>query len=129
MKDFLAELFKSIENTTPGVLALTLMDSVNDVVYIAHATNPNVDMDTVSKYYLEIYKQVAKSLSFDENQKQNKVKEIMIMTEKEQIVFSTTYGRFVGVLVGDSNKINIGVLRATAERVRLIIGDKMKHLL
>lgn len=56
-----------------------------------------------------------------------KVSEILITTQKDTYIISTASGKFLGIMVVDTEKANLGICRAIIGKLKMQIAEMLKQ--
>lgn len=122
MINILKEGIKTVKQNVPGMKSMGLIDLRNNgaSVIISEPANDKKIEDT-AVFQSEIYRQAVKSLklSSQESSQEKKVTEILIKTKSESYVLVSVTGNFVGSMVVDTQKTNMGICRAVVNKMKI----------
>lgn len=132
MINILKEGIKTVKQNVPGMKSMGLIDLRNNgaSVIISEPANDKKIEDT-AVFQSEIYRQAVKSLklSSQEPSQEKKVTEILIKTKSESYVLVSVTGNFVGSIVVDTQKTNMGICRAVVNKIKMKITETLRDSL
>lgn len=132
MINILKEGIKTVKQNVPGMKSMGLIDLRNNgaSVIISEPANDKKIEDT-AVFQSEIYRQAVKSLklSSQESSQEKKVTEILIKTKSESYVLVSVTGNFVGSIVVDTQKTNMGICRAVVNKIKMKITETLRDSL
>lgn len=127
MINVLKEGIETVKNNVPGMKSMGLIDLRNSSVIISEPANDKKIEDT-AVFQSEIYRQAVKSLNLfnKESSKEKKVTEILIKTKSESYVLVSVTGNFVGSIVVDTQKTNMGICRAIVDKIKMKVTETLR---
>lgn len=125
INNYLDDLVGKVKNTIPGFVSVGIMN-FEGVVLAKEQIDPRVNVDLEIAYQLEIIKQAIKSLGVSDLNKGNKLKDILIETEKYAYLLSLSNSqKAILVLMLDTTTFNLGITRSLLAKAKEEFGARL----
>lgn len=125
INNYLDDLIGKIKNTIPGFISVGIMNFDGSIL-AKEQMDPRVNVDLEVAFQLEIIKQAMKSLSVSELNRGNKLKDILIETEKFAYLLSLSNSqKAVLVLMLDAQTYNLGITRSLLAKAKDEFGARL----
>lgn len=125
INNYLDDLIGKIKHTIPGFISVGIMNFEGSIL-AKEQMDPRVNVDLEVAFQLEIIKQAMKSLSVSELNRGNKLKDILIETEKFAYLLSLSNSqKAVLVLMLDAQTYNLGITRSLLAKAKDEFGARL----